>query len=132
LSDGKLKIDDDDVAYGFNLGLMLTPRDGTRFGITYRSEVDLEFKDTASLKNIGPVLQGLLNASGIADSWLWSAGVAYDISPTDEDTRTPDLPLDRQIRIGTGVQYEVCICHCLICKKIFGTIEACMLNSRHL
>ena len=48
-SDGKLKIEDDDVAYGFNLGLMLTRQDGTRFGFTYRSEVDLEFKDTASL-----------------------------------------------------------------------------------
>ncbi len=181
-SDGKLKIEDDDVAYGFNLGLMLTPRDGTRFGLTYRSEVDLEFKDTASLKNIGPVLQGLLNVSGLAgskvdidmtipqavmlsgyhqltdhwavmgnigwqdwsafgkqdltlrsttstkftqdldyddtwhfalgtqyrfaDSWLWSVGAAYDTSPTDEDTRTPDLPLDRQIRIGTGIQYD--------------------------
>jgi len=181
-SDGKLKIEDDDVAYGFNLGLMLTPQDGTRFGLTYRSEVDLEFKDTASLKNIGPVLQGLLNVSGLAgskvdidmtipqavmlsgyhqltdhwavmgnigwqdwsafgkqdltlrsttstkftqdldyddtwhfalgtqyrfaDSWLWSVGAAYDTSPTDEDTRTPDLPLDRQIRIGTGIQYD--------------------------
>jgi long-chain fatty acid transport protein len=29
-----------------------------------------------------------------------------DTSPTDEDTRTPDLPLDRQIRIGTGIQYD--------------------------
>ena len=181
-SDGKLKIEDDDVASGFNLGLMLTPQDGTRFGLTYRSEVDLEFKDTASLKNIGPVLQGLLNLSGLAgskvdidmtvpqavmlsgyqqlterwavmgnigwqdwsefgkqdltlsattattftkelnyddtwhfalgaqyrfaDSWLWSVGAAYDTSPTDEDTRTPDLPLDRQIRIGTGIQYD--------------------------
>jgi long-chain fatty acid transport protein len=41
-----------------------------------------------------------------ADPWLWSFGVAYDTSPTDEDTRTPDLPLDRQIRIGTGIQYD--------------------------
>ena len=181
-ADGELKLDSDDVGYGFNLGLMLTPRDSTRFGLTYRSEVDLEFKDAASLKNIGPVLQGLLNASGVAgskvdidmtipqavmlsgyhqlnprwaimgnigwqqwsefgkqdltlfsttattftkdldyddtwhfalgtqyrfaDSWLWSVGVAYDTSPTDEDTRTPDLPLDRQIRIGTGIQYD--------------------------
>ena len=181
-SDGKLKIEDDDVAYGFNLGLMLTPREGTRFGLTYRSEVDLEFKDTASLNNIGSVLQGLLNASGLAgskvdidmtipqavmlsgyhqltdrwavmgnigwqdwsefgkqdltlssttattftkdldyddtwhfalgtqyrfaDRWLWSVGAAYDTSPTDEDTRTPDLPLDRQIRLGTGIQYD--------------------------
>lgn len=40
-----------------------------------------------------------------AEPWLWSFGVAYDTSPTDEDTRTPDLPLDRQIRIGTGIRY---------------------------
>jgi long-chain fatty acid transport protein len=181
-ADGELKLDSDDVGYGFNLGLMLTPREGTRFGLTYRSEVDLEFKDAASLKNIGPNLQGFLDASGIAgskvhidmtipqalmlsayhqltdrwavmgnigwqqwsefgkqdltlsstiattftkdlnyddtwhfalgaqyrfaDSWLWSVGAAYDTSPTDEDTRTPDLPLDRQIRIGTGIQYD--------------------------
>jgi long-chain fatty acid transport protein len=182
LADGKLKIEDDDVAYGFNLGLMLTPRDNTRFGLTYRSEVDLEFKDSASLSNIGPVLQGLLNLSGLAgskvdidmtlpqavmfsayhqltdswavvgnigwqdwsefgkqdltlratdattftqdlgyddtwhfalgaqyrfaDTWLWSVGAAYDTSPADKDSRTPDLPLDRQIRIGTGIQYD--------------------------
>jgi long-chain fatty acid transport protein len=47
---------------------MLTPRDDTRFGLTYRSEVDLEFKDVASPSNSGPFLQGLLNASGIAGS----------------------------------------------------------------
>jgi long-chain fatty acid transport protein len=182
LSDGKLELDADDVGYGFNLGILVSPWSSTRFGLTYRSEVDLEFKDSASLKNIGPVLQGLLNASGVAgskvdidmtipqavmfsgyhqlnprwaimgnigwqqwskfgkqdltlssttattftkdldyddtwhfalgtqyrfaESWLWSVGVAYDTSPTDEDTRTPDLPLDRQIRIGTGIQYD--------------------------
>ncbi|MBW2441107.1 MAG: outer membrane protein transport protein [Deltaproteobacteria bacterium] len=182
LPDGELKLEDDDVAYGFNLGVLLAPRDDTRFGITYRSEVDLEFKDTAGLKNIGPVLQGILNLSGLAGSkvnidmtipqlvmisayhqltdqwavmgnlgwqdwsefgkqdltlesttsttftkdleyddtwhvalgaqyrfgenWLWSVGAAYDTSPTDEDTRTPDLPLDRQIRVGTGIQYD--------------------------
>jgi long-chain fatty acid transport protein len=68
LSDGELKLEDDDVAYGFNLGILLEPRDDTRFGISYRSEVDLEFKDVASLKNIGPVLQGILNLSGLAGS----------------------------------------------------------------
>jgi long-chain fatty acid transport protein len=41
-----------------------------------------------------------------AERWLWSLGAAYDTSPVDEDTRTPDLPLDRQIRIGTGIQYD--------------------------
>ena len=183
LGDGKLELDADDVGYGFNLGILLTPQSGTRFGLTYRSEVDLKFKDAATLKNIGPVLQGLLNLSGLAGSeveidmtipqavmlsayhqltdswavmgnigwqewsafgkqdltlsstttttfkkdleyddtwhfalgaqyrfaerWLWSVGAAYDTSPTDGDTRTPDLPLDRQIRIGTGIQYDL-------------------------
>ena len=182
LADGKLELDADDVGYGFNLGILLSPWSSTRFGLTYRSEVDLEFTDAASLKNIGPVLQGLLNLSGVdgrkvdidmtipqavmlsgyhqltehwaimgnigwqdwsefgkqdvtlrsttstkftqdldyddtwhfalgaqyrfAEGWLWSVGAAYDTSPTDDDTRTPDLPLDRQIRIGTGIQYD--------------------------
>ena len=29
-----------------------------------------------------------------------------DTSPTDEFTRTPDLTLDQQIRIGIGIQYD--------------------------
>jgi long-chain fatty acid transport protein len=182
MSDGQVEIEDSDVGYGFNLGVLLTPREGTRFGLTYRSKVDLKFEDVASLDNIGSVLQGLLNLSGLAGSevdmemtipqalmfsgyhqlneqwaimgnigwqdwstfgksdltlrsataktftqnldyndtwhfalgaqyrfaepWLWSFGFAYDTSPTDEDTRTPDLPLDQQIRIGTGIQYD--------------------------
>jgi long-chain fatty acid transport protein len=182
MADGKVELDADDVGYGFNLGILVTPWSGTRFGVTYRSEVDLEFEDAASLKDIGPVLQDLLNRSGLAgsnvdidmtvpqalmlsayhqlterwaimgnigwqdwsefgkqdltlssttsrsftkdleyddtwhfalgaqcrfaESWLWSVGAAYDTSPTDEDTRTPDLPLDRQIRVGTGIQYD--------------------------
>ena len=183
LDDGSLELDDNDVGYGFNLGLMLTPRDDTRFGLSYRSEVDLEFEDAASLKDIGPVLQGLLNLSGLAGSevdidmtlpqavmlsayhqltdrwaimgnigwqdwsefgkqeltlkstttnsftkdleyddiwhfalgaqyrftegWLWSVGAAYDTSPVDDaDKVSPDLPMDRQIRIGTGIQYD--------------------------
>jgi long-chain fatty acid transport protein len=34
-------------------------------------------------------------------------GAACNTSPVDDaDKLTPDLPLDRQIRIGTGIQYE--------------------------
>ena len=183
LADGSLELDDDDVAYGYNFGLMLTPMDNTRIGLTYRSEIDLEFEDAAKFKDIGPVLQGLINLSGLAGSkvdidmtipqavmlsayhqltdhwaimgnigwqewsafgkqdltlrsststsftkdldyddtwhfalgaqyrftegWLWSVGAAYDTSPVDDaDQLSPDLPLDRQIRIGTGIQYD--------------------------
>jgi long-chain fatty acid transport protein len=183
LSDGELKFEDDAVGYGFNLGVLLEPTPDTRFGITYRSEVKLEFKDVANLSGLGPVFQGLLNLSGLAGSrvdidmtvpqavmvsgyhqitpawaivgnigwqewsefgkqviglqsstsrsftkdlnyndtwhvalgaqyrfapeWLWSFGAAYDTSPVDDSRdRTPDLALDRQIRLATGLQYD--------------------------
>ncbi len=39
--------------------------------------------------------------------WSWSVGAAYDTSPMSKSQRTPALPLDRQIRVGTGVQYAL-------------------------
>jgi long-chain fatty acid transport protein len=183
LADGELKLDDDDTAYGFNLGILLEARPGTRLGITYRSEIDLEFEDVASVSGIGPVLQGLFAITGVAGSqvdlkmtvpqavmvsgyhqvtpcwaivgnigwqewskfgkqeiglrseqsrsfnqdleyddtwhfalgaqyrfapeWLWSFGAAYDTSPVDSDKgRTPELALDHQIRLASGLQYN--------------------------
>jgi long-chain fatty acid transport protein len=183
-SDGRLKFEDYDVGYGANAGLMIEPKAGTRFGITYRSKVDLEYEDKPDLNGVGPVLQAALNATGLAGSkvtldmeipqavmasayheltdklaimgnvgwqnwssfgnidvsidsdtstsatqdlgyddtwhfalgiqyriaepWLLSTGFAYDTSPADSGKkRTPALPLDRQIRVGVGVQYEL-------------------------
>jgi long-chain fatty acid transport protein len=40
------------------------------------------------------------------ENWLFQLGVAYDTSPVDSDDRTPDMPIDRQIRYATGVQYK--------------------------
>ena len=40
------------------------------------------------------------------DKWLLQFGAAYDTSPVDADDRTADLPVDRQIRIGAGVEYD--------------------------
>jgi len=37
--------------------------------------------------------------------WLVSAGVAYDTSPVKNKDRTPDMPVDRQIRLSAGAQY---------------------------
>lgn len=42
----------------------------------------------------------------IAPPWLLSVGFGYDSSPVDDEDRTPDAPLDRQFRYGTGLQYE--------------------------
>ena len=41
-----------------------------------------------------------------AQEWLLQVGWAYDTSPVDSDDRTTDMPMDRQIRYATGVQYE--------------------------
>jgi long-chain fatty acid transport protein len=68
LPDGELKIEGDDTGLGFNLGVLLEPLEDLRFGITYRSEVSLQFEDVAEFTNIGPVLQGLLNLTGLAGS----------------------------------------------------------------
>jgi long-chain fatty acid transport protein len=182
LSDGQLKVEDDDVGYGGNLGILVEPRKGTRFGLTYRSEVELDFKDTASLRGTGPLLNVAIRRSGragsratmemtipqavmlsgyhaltdrlaimgnvgwqensefgktnvsissttsrsftadrnfddswhfaiglqyrIVEPWLYSLGFAYDTSVVDREDRTPDAPFDRQIRYGTGIQYD--------------------------
>lgn len=57
--DGQLKLDDDDVAYGYNLGILYEPFSGTRLGLTYRSEIKLEFDDAANSKGILPPLDRL-------------------------------------------------------------------------
>ncbi|VFQ44990.1 OmpP1/FadL family transporter [Desulfoluna butyratoxydans] len=182
-ADGQLSIEEDDTEFGFNLGVLVEPMERLRLGLTYRSEVEMEFKDSASLTNVGPGLQALLNSLGLTgstvdlglnipqaimasgvfeltdqwsilanvgwqdwsafgqqtltfrsntatsltqdhdyddtwhfalgaqyrfdDPWLWSFGMAYDTSPMDRSTRTPDAPLDRQVRIGTGIQYDI-------------------------
>lgn len=180
--DGQIKVKDDDIGYGWNLGVLAELREGTRFGVTYRSEVDFDFKDVANLKGVATNLQNLLDAIGVtgskvdlemtipqavmvsgyhefteklavmanfgwqdwsefgktsvsvqsqgttdftqdrnfkdtwhvaigaqyrfAEVWLYSLGFAYDSSPVDDNDRTPDMPLDRQLRFGTGLQYD--------------------------
>jgi len=67
-SDGKLKIEDSDWTYQVNLGVLVEPRQGTRFGLTYLSEGDLKFKDEPDFSNLGPGLETLLRANGLLDA----------------------------------------------------------------
>ncbi|UCD82342.1 MAG: outer membrane protein transport protein [Desulfobacterales bacterium] len=69
--DGRLKYDDTDIGYGFNLGVLFDLSPQTRVGVTYISHVDLEFKDKLKFKNLdGTILGAALNASGVADDRL--------------------------------------------------------------
>jgi long-chain fatty acid transport protein len=67
-SDGKLKIEDSDWTYQVNLGILVEPRQGTRFGLTYLSEGDLKFKDEPDFSNLAPGMEAILRAQGLLDA----------------------------------------------------------------
>lgn len=43
----------------------------------------------------------------VAEPWLVQAGFAYDSSPVKEEHRSVAMPLDRQLRYATGVEYTL-------------------------
>ena len=69
--DGRLKYNASDVGYGFNAGVLFEVSPQTRFGITYISEVQFNFKDEPKFNNIeGTAIEALLQATGVIDSDL--------------------------------------------------------------
>jgi long-chain fatty acid transport protein len=69
--DGRLKYDASDVGYGYNLGVLFELSPQTRVGVTYVSQVNLDFKDDLRFKNMeGTILGAALNASGLLDAQL--------------------------------------------------------------
>jgi long-chain fatty acid transport protein len=166
---GEVKIDGNDVAFGFGLGALFEVSDRTRLGIVYQSEIEPEFggdvkfsggavnadagvdtkiplaqfikvsgyhelndrwallgtvgwEDWSAFKDVNiSTSRGSQKiprnwddtwkfAAGVhyrpVDKWLLQLGFAYDTSPVDKEDRTPDMPMDRQIRYATGAQYK--------------------------
>jgi long-chain fatty acid transport protein len=68
--DGRLKIQDEDWTFQANLGVMVEPWKGKRFGLTYLSEADLDFEDKPQFSNLGPGLEALLGSRGLLSSKL--------------------------------------------------------------
>jgi long-chain fatty acid transport protein len=44
----------------------------------------------------------------VCENWIAKGGVSYDSSPCNERERLPNLPVDKQWRIGTGLLYKTC------------------------
>lgn len=59
-ADGELRYKDGEWGYGWTAGILVEPKPGTRFGLTYLSKVDLSFSDTTQINNLGPELTQLL------------------------------------------------------------------------
>jgi long-chain fatty acid transport protein len=51
--DGEVKIDGNDVAFGFGLGALFEVSERTRFGLVYQSEIEPEFDGDVSVDPIG-------------------------------------------------------------------------------
>lgn len=70
--DGRGKLEGDDWAYGFNAGLLCTPRDGSRIGLSYRSKIEHTIDGDATF-SVPPPAMGLqamglfVDTSGKAD-----------------------------------------------------------------
>jgi long-chain fatty acid transport protein len=68
--DGQLKLDDNDWGWGVNLGLLYEVDAGTRLGLTWNSQVDLDFEAPLEFANLAPGLATLLNNRGLLNSSL--------------------------------------------------------------
>jgi long-chain fatty acid transport protein len=64
VSDGRLKYKDNAWAVQYNLGVLYEPVDGTRFGLTYLSQGNVNFSDKIKMKGLGPGIQEILDNTG--------------------------------------------------------------------
>jgi long-chain fatty acid transport protein len=70
LPDGELKLDNRKWGWGVNLGLLYELNETTRFGLTYNSQVKLNFAPNAQFRNLGPGLNAALTNRGLLNARL--------------------------------------------------------------
>ncbi|PXX54668.1 long-chain fatty acid transport protein [Pseudomonas sp. LAMO17WK12:I10] len=58
-ADGQYKYRDSDWGYGANIGVIYAPQPGTRIGLAYTSQVDLDFEDDLDVKSNAPLVSRL-------------------------------------------------------------------------
>ena len=66
--DGQLKMDDSDWGWGVNLGLLYEINHDTRIGLTWNSQVNLDFNAPAEFSKLAPGLGSLLSSRGLLDA----------------------------------------------------------------
>ena len=83
-NDGKVKIDGDDTAIGFNAGILVQADDKTRVGLTYHSKVSYNLK-------------GHTKVSGGSFSLLGLSGQSYDAKLGLDTPESVDVSLTHQL-----------------------------------
>lgn len=68
--DGRLAVDDTDVGFGADVGILFSLSDRTRLGMTYLSPVKLEFNMKTDFSGLSPLLETVLDRRGLLDSTI--------------------------------------------------------------
>ena len=63
--DGRVKLEEDGAGIGWSAGVMFELSPETRFGFSYKSEIDPDLKGTPSFRNVDPVLREILAAADL-------------------------------------------------------------------
>lgn len=79
--DGQMQLKDEEWGFGGVAGVIITPREGTRIGVTYVSPVKLNFSDTPEISGIPalPIFQHKLNL-GVTVPQSVMAGVYQELN----------------------------------------------------
>lgn len=70
IGDGELSMDDEELGWGLNLGLLYEINEKIRLGLVWNSEVDLDFEAEAEFQDLAPGLESLLNGRGLLNSTI--------------------------------------------------------------
>jgi long-chain fatty acid transport protein len=129
--DGSYKLSDTDFAVQGNFGIMIEPSEGTRFGVRYLTETELNFKDKINFSNTSRIFDRLprLDLSikmpqsvmagayhRLNDRWAILGSVGWDdwsrfgrvrveLEGTSVDT-TVDAGFDDTYHFGVGAEYQ--------------------------
>jgi len=79
--EAKLRITDTDNAYGYNFGALVKANDQLRFGLTYRSRVNLDFADADVKFGAPPVTFTKANGIHVPLPPIISTGVNWQVKP---------------------------------------------------
>ena len=66
--DGRLNIDTDGLTVGFAVSALYELTDRTRFGVSYRSELDPELDGNAAFSDLSPTTEAILDAAGLLNA----------------------------------------------------------------
>jgi long-chain fatty acid transport protein len=69
-NDGRIKLEEDGVGFGWQLGLLYEFSDTARVGATYRSEIDPDLSGKPRIHGEGPLLKDALKALGVLDKHI--------------------------------------------------------------